>query len=210
MLQGDLLMKNAKVILTILIVAFIFSSCAHNNSSHKKNANNVSTNTSVEKQASQTEITISSNTSSNVSNSKQQTSMLNYISKDYQISMQYPSNLKLDSNYYQRYDDGDTFFQFDAITGNDTPIDSIVNDIANHTLLPYGSAPTIESLVLQGQPARLILPSEDQPKGMNKQACVIIKYPTPILISATKYNYLKLYADVAHIKDFANSIKFSK
>jgi hypothetical protein len=88
-------------------------------------------------------------------------------------------------------------------------IDDVAASEAGHVLQPYGSQPIIERLQIQGQDARLILPSEDQPDGMGHQAALIVRYPQPVNILGTLTRYFVLWADYPHIRTIAQTLRFS-
>ncbi|MFC2065411.1 hypothetical protein ACFLXB_09990 [Chloroflexota bacterium] len=87
-------------------------------------------------------------------------------------------------------------------------IDQAASHEANHVLMPYGSQPTIEKLTVQGQEARLVLPSGDQPNGMMHQAALIVRYPFVASLDWSP-RYFVLYADLAHIRTIAETIRFT-
>jgi hypothetical protein len=130
---------------------------------------------------------------------------------EYGISLEYPSNWKVNNAYSPgRYEGNDGYFQVSAIAGGQSNIDEVASSDANHKLLPYGSTPTIESLIISGQEARLIIPSLDQPTDMNKQASLIIKYPNSIIVNGETYKYFQLWSDKEHIRKIGETIKFVK
>lgn len=132
-----------------------------------------------------------------------------FSDKAYHISLQYPSTWKVNNAYSTpRYEGNDGFFQISALDGEGWSVDLAAKNEVNHILKPYGTKPSISKLVIQGQEARLIIPSDDQPNGMKGTAELIIKSPIPIQISGNKYYYLLLYADKNHIKEIAKSIQF--
>lgn len=100
------------------------------------------------------------------------------------------------------------FFHVNAMDSES--IDMVVAAEAYHKLQPYGSQPVIESLQVQGQEARLITPSDDQPVGMGYQAGLIVRYPQPVNISGTPVRFFVLWADQAHIRALAETIRFTK
>ncbi|NRF96266.1 hypothetical protein HQN89_36470 [Paenibacillus frigoriresistens] len=77
-----------------------------------------------------------------------------------------------------------------------------------HKLQPYGSRLKIESLIISGQEARLILPSTDQDEHMHNEASLITKYPSPVTINGDKYYFLIIYADQNHIYQIGNTVTF--
>lgn len=131
-----------------------------------------------------------------------------YSNEKYMVSLQYPSNWNLNWAYHEddtRYEGEDGFFMISAISGGNEPNKSSIEEVykyeAYHKLKPYGSNPKIEVLKVDGQDARLILPSDDQPQEkLGRQAALIAKYPNPIQISGYKYRYFVLWADEAHIE----------
>lgn len=133
-----------------------------------------------------------------------------YISEEYDISLRYPSGWKLNPNYIERYEGEDGFFQVGAINGENMSIDEVTNNDAFHKLRPYGTEPTIKELTIDGQDARLILPSDDQPEDMHNQAGLIVKYPQAVNIDGSSYNYLILWADKDHIELIGNTLSFLK
>ncbi|MFY9172537.1 MAG: M56 family metallopeptidase, partial [Petrimonas mucosa] len=133
-----------------------------------------------------------------------------YVSEDYKISLKYPSAWKLNSDYTERYEGKEGFFQVAAIDGKNMSIDEVAKNDAFHKLKPYGSEPKIINRIIDGQEARLILPSADQPEEMHNQAGLIVKYPEAIKIGGSEYHYFMLYADKAHIEQIGNTLTFLK
>jgi len=113
-----------------------------------------------------------------------------YISEDYKISLKYPSYWESNPNYIERYEGKDGFFQVGAINGESLSIDEVTKNEAFHKLNPYGSDPKIVKRLVDGQEARLILPSADQPEEMKNQAGLIVKYPEAVKINDSLYHYL--------------------
>jgi hypothetical protein len=104
---------------------------------------------------------------------------------------------------------GDNGFFFIYTVDGESTIDDLAMSEAHHIQRPYGSQPIIENLQIQGQEARLILPSADQPAEMNYQAALIVGYPQPMNISGTSWRYLVLCADQPHIRAIAQTLQFS-
>ena len=128
-----------------------------------------------------------------------------YADSSYQLSLRYPSHWQFVPGYGVKYAGENGFFQLSAISGPSGSIDQIAEGDAYHKLLPYGSQPRIEPLQVDGQPARLILPSADQPAAMAGQAGLIVEYPQPIDLEGHEYAYLILWADVEHIRSIAQT-----
>jgi hypothetical protein len=135
-----------------------------------------------------------------------------YSNSSYAISLQYPADWQPVPGYGGP--EGET--KFAAINGffhisamDAATIDDAAASEAGHILQPYGSRPIIENLQIQGQEARLILPSADQPAGMDYQAALIVRYPLPVDIAGTTCRYFVLWADQPHIRVFAQTLRFS-
>jgi len=99
------------------------------------------------------------------------------------------------------------FFQIGAMDSDS--IDLAAEAEAEHRLQPYGSQPIIETLQIQEQDARLIIPSDDQPTGLQNQAALIIRYPQPVNVLGTPCRYFVLYADSPHIRTIAQTLVFT-
>jgi hypothetical protein len=139
---------------------------------------------------------------------KSQGNTKSYVSKVYKVSLNYNKNWKRNTQYDIRFEGISGFFQFNAISGDGLNIDKVANNEANHKLKPYGSSPSISKMTIQGQEARLIMPSEDQPKEYKQQAELIVKYPNAVTINGNSYAYFVLSADKSDIVEIAKSLKF--
>ena len=129
-----------------------------------------------------------------------------YADPSYRITLRYPSTWQFVSGYGIKYAGPDGFFQLSGISGPSASIDEIAEGEAYHKLSPYGSQPTIESLEVDGQPARLILPSADQPTAMAGQSALIVQLPQPIDVGSDTYNYLVLWSDEEHIQQIFETL----
>jgi hypothetical protein len=131
-----------------------------------------------------------------------------YTSERFQVTFRYPPDWHLDTVHGgEAYTGPDGYFILDAIGSGGVPIDEVAANQAHHHLLPFGSDPTIESLEIEGQKARLILPSADATMG--DQSLLIVRYPQPVMIQGTAYDYFALYADEAHIRTIAETLRFA-
>jgi len=130
-----------------------------------------------------------------------------YASERYQATFRYPPDWHLDTVHGgEAYTGPDGYFILDAMGSGGAPIDQVTANQAHHHLLPFGTDPTIEPLEIQGQEARLILPSADATMG--DQSLLIVRYPQPVVIGGTPYDYFALYADEAHIRTIAETLRF--
>jgi hypothetical protein len=136
-----------------------------------------------------------------------------YTHPVFAISLEHPADWHPVSGYGEpemgeiRFAGITGFFHVNAMEG--TNIDDITNREAGHHLQPYGSQPIIENLQVQGQEARLILPSADQAVGMDYQAALIVRYPQPVKIAGSTYGYFVLWADQTHIRTLAQTLRFA-
>jgi LysM repeat protein len=130
--------------------------------------------------------------------------LLRYANDIYRVSFVFPENWQRVTG--ERYEGPDGFFQVAAVVSLEV-IGEVCRNEAFHELQPYGSAPSIERLVIQGQEACLILPSADQPPGMREQAALIVRYPTPVNIMGQVYDYAVVYGDKDYIRLFADTLE---
>lgn len=131
-----------------------------------------------------------------------------YTNEEFQVSFKYPADWKPNPKYYNRYEGEEGFFQISATSGEGLSIDKVTEFDAYHKLKPFGSSPQIKKLEVQGQEARLILPSSDQPVENDNRTELIIKYPTPVKIKGSTYYYFTLSAHKDYIERIAKTIKF--
>ena len=133
-----------------------------------------------------------------------------YSNPVFAVSLEYPSDWQAEPGYGSpetgdiRFGGINGFFHINAMD-TDT-IDMAVASEAGHILQPYGPNPSIESLQIQGQEARLIMPSA----GQQYQAAIIVRYPQPVTISGTPCRFFILWADQAHIRTIAQTIQFTQ
>ncbi|MGD1995111.1 MAG: hypothetical protein PVI59_18110, partial [Anaerolineae bacterium] len=128
------------------------------------------------------------------------------------ITLQFPPDWEADPGYSD--EGGDTrfagingFVQVSAMSSGS--LDEAVEAEAGHHLQPYGAQPIIETMDLDNQPARLIVPSDDQSADPFHQAAVIARYPQPIELGGQEYEFLILWADPEHIRAIAQSVRFN-
>ncbi|XKG66963.1 LysM peptidoglycan-binding domain-containing protein [Mesobacillus maritimus] len=126
-----------------------------------------------------------------------------YTNPIFKVSFQYPAHWVRITD--ERYEGSDGFFQIGAIASGDN-IDTVCHNEAFHQLLPYGTQPRIVTTNIQNQDVCYIFPSEDQPPEMNNQAALIVRYPTPVVIGGTRYQYFILWADQGHITEIGGSL----
>lgn len=128
-----------------------------------------------------------------------------YRNAIYHVAFPYPAHWRQVTP--ERFEAEDGFFQISAISSENS-LDQVCHSEAFHPLRPYGSSPRIVATSIQNQQACLIFPSGDQPKEMNNQAALIVKYPRPVSINGTTYQYFVLWADRNHILFIARGLSF--
>lgn len=133
-------------------------------------------------------------------------------STTYGITLECPAHWQKNERYTlgdsYRYDGTDGFVLWSVMNGGDS-LDEAAQFDASHKLRPYGSRPSITPTEVQGQEARLILPSEDQDPSFESTAALIVRYPSPVSVRGTEYRYLKLLADKGHIEAIARTLRFT-
>lgn len=141
-----------------------------------------------------------------------------YHNEFFGVALEYP--LAWQANLHRETTNGtptwfsgkDGFFGIDAAAGDDRNerfFDDAINNIIHHKLMPYGKNPTVQQLVLRGQKARLVIPSDDQPAAMNQQSVLVVQYPNSITIAGNSFNFFVLYADKNHIHSIINTLQFT-
>lgn len=127
------------------------------------------------------------------------------------VTLQYPSNWGVMAEFASDEGYGGYDGYFILMPADFETLDAAVEAQAYGTdrYKPYGSSPTIKRMQIQGQEARLILPSEDQPENAKGDAQLIVVYPEPIQFRGRACKYLLLSADKDHIEAIAETLEFS-
>ena len=129
-----------------------------------------------------------------------------YVDPQLQVSVQNPS-WAADPVNRARFQAPDGFFQLHGAAG--VSPDVVAQAHASRILQPFGSSATISRLVVDGQPARSILPSDGQAEAMDGLAEVLIQASSLIQIGGDSYNFVVLYADKDHILAIAQTLQFT-
>ena len=134
-----------------------------------------------------------------------------YSNSHFAITLKHPANWQPVPGYSdpeagEKYAGADGFFMLNAMDGES--IDSVTAAEAYHKLQPYGSQPTIESLQIQGQEARLILPSADA--SMWDQSALIVRYPQRVNVAGHPCSFFVLYADQNHVRAIGETLRFTE
>ncbi len=130
-----------------------------------------------------------------------------YTSERYLVSLKYPPNWYDSGNDKFRGEDG--FFEMSASRMIAPTAKAACEAIYEHTPnklgeYPYGTDPGLEFLLVDGQPACLIFPSDDQRIHESKRALLFAEYPPddgPTWL-------LMVTADKDHIRAIAATLKF--
>jgi TolB protein len=130
---------------------------------------------------------------------------MTYMNTTFNIQFQFPGHWQRVSD--ERYEGQDGFFRISAILSEES-MNEVCQNEAFHQLLPYGTQPQIIPAYIQFQEACFIYPSADQLPEMKNQAALIVRYPTPIHVDETTYNYFILWADKNHIEDISLTFRF--
>ncbi len=131
-----------------------------------------------------------------------------YTNPDFAVSLRYPGNWQQTGD--ARFEGQDGFFAMDAMSSGYSLEDTCAV-VANHTLKPYGSSPTIEYLSVQGANGCLVLPSDDAPPSEKPLSTLILPYPAPVRVHCNEIahlNYFVLDADKDHIRQVADTVSF--
>jgi TolB protein len=150
---------------------------------------------------------------SGMSSSQPQTPIakwITYTSEAFLISLRYPDYWQIDKTGDADYSGIDGFFQITAvhmltptaISACNLELQANMGKGGNR----YGATPTLEILQVDNQPACLVLPSSDQPKANHNLSLLIVEYPT----SLKEHTLLQLWADKDHIRDFIDTLKFTR
>lgn len=132
-----------------------------------------------------------------------------YTNYAYGVNLRFPPDWRpVSGTTYDRYEGADGFFSLSAAGGPGSTLGEVVSNEVTHPLKPYGTNPTITNLIIDGQPARLIMPSADQDASMHGQAVIIATYPKPMKVGTQDYQFLVFWADRSHIQDMASTITF--
>jgi TolB protein len=131
-----------------------------------------------------------------------------YTNPDFAASLRYPGDWQQTGD--ARFEGQDGFSAMDAMSSGYSLEDTCAV-VANHTLKPYGSNPTIEYLTIQGATGCLILPSGDAPPSEKSLSTLILAYPAPVRVHCNEtahFNYFVLDADKDHIRQIADTVSF--
>ena len=128
------------------------------------------------------------------------------------VTLRHPTNWRPEAGEGQgdsptRVSGEDGFLSITCIGQPDATIDIVAANQAGHRLRPFGERPSIEGMLIQGQEARLIVPSADQQASM---AMLIVRYPRPVDVSGSTCQFFALSASAEHIRAISHTLRFSQ
>lgn len=132
-----------------------------------------------------------------------------FVSNRYKVSFKYPRGWQRNPRYEDKYEGTTGFFEVGDFAGIGEDIDAAVNEQINEYYKPYGSNPTVRSFIVDGQPARVIYPSSDQPDFYkDREVAIVIKYPQSITIEGREYDYVVVWVTKEYAPLILSTFKF--
>lgn len=133
-----------------------------------------------------------------------------FVSTRYRVKFKYPKSWNKNPRYEDKYEGETGFFEVGTFEGTDD-IDAAVKEQINEYYKPYGSNPTVRNFIVDGQPARVIYPSEDQAEFYkDRDAAIVIKYPEPITIDGQQFDYVVIWVTKEYVPLIISTFKFVK
>ena len=133
-----------------------------------------------------------------------------FVSARYKVNFKYPKSWNKNPRYEDKYEGETGFFEVGAFEGTDD-IDAAVKEQINEYYKPYGSNPIVRSFIVDGQPARVIYPSEDQAEFYkDRDAAIVVKYPEPITIDGQQFDYVVIWVTKDYVPLIISTFKFVK
>lgn len=131
-----------------------------------------------------------------------------YNSSMYDITFEYPAGWTQNKNYSGRYEGEGGFFEVADITGIGRDINQVTEQEIDSPIHPYGTNPKVEAFTLDGEPARLIIPSPDQEKIFGREVALIVKNKKPVVEGQEEYDYTIIWSDMENISHIIQTFKF--
>lgn len=132
-----------------------------------------------------------------------------FISNRYKVEFKYPKSWSKNPRYEDKYEGESGFFEVGDFSGVGQNIDEAVNSQINEYYKPYGSNPTIRKFVVDGQPARVIYPSDDQSEFYkDREAAIVVKYPQPVMINGQMFEYVVIWITKTFVPLIISTLKF--
>lgn len=132
-----------------------------------------------------------------------------FESERYRISFKYPRGWRRNPRYEDKYEGKTGFFEVTDFESNQDNIDAATKQEISEPYSPFGSNPTVINVTVEGQPARIIYPSSDQSSYFkDRDAALIVQYPTPIKIDDKYYPFVIIWATREYIPLIASTLRF--
>ncbi|MEZ4663843.1 MAG: PA14 domain-containing protein [Caldilineaceae bacterium] len=122
------------------------------------------------------------------------------------VQFEFPASWRPSPDDAERYSGADGFFVLNASGG--ATLDDFADNEISHPLRPYGLNPQVIPLTVDGQDARLILPSANQSSELRQQSALVVQYPEPRQVNGATYEFFVLYTSQPYIRHMADSLKF--
>ncbi len=119
------------------------------------------------------------------------------------VSLQHPSGWQIAPGYLERLQGKDGYVALSALQGTGLVPRAAAESQAHQTLNPFGSAPSMKAIQVDGQPGYVILPS-----GGQTDAAAVVLYPKPQTISGVPYRYLIVLSTRKDIMPIVQSLQF--
>jgi hypothetical protein len=132
-----------------------------------------------------------------------------YTDTQLKVTVSYPANWQKDDTGEAMYKGIDGFFQLSAVASEaPTAAEICTDDIdGNRKDYQYGTSPSLQYLVVDGQPACLIWPSADQSIYFRGVSLLAVQFPK---VLAPQPYILLLFADKDHIWQMGKRLKFDR
>ena len=131
-----------------------------------------------------------------------------FTSNQLSVTLQYPATWQPGKSGEYLYGGDDGFFSI-TVAGNGWPTAQEACKAearADRKDNQYGKQPVVETLQVDGQPACLVTPSDDQPMSERGVALLVVQYPAQ---DGKPQALLQLWADKLHIRDLSRSLQFT-
>ena len=134
-----------------------------------------------------------------------------FVSERYRLAFKYPRGWEKNPRYSDKYEGPTGFFEVGDFSGTGEDIDAAVKQQINESYKPYGSNPTVRSFIIDGQPARVIYPSADQPDFYkDREVAIVVQYPEPITIEGKEYSYVVIWVTKEYAPLIISTLRFIK
>lgn len=132
-----------------------------------------------------------------------------FVSERYKVAFKYPRGWSKNPRYSDKYEGTTGFFEVSGFSGTGENIDKAVQSQIDEPYTPYGTNPTVRSFVIDGEPARVIYPSADQPDFFkDRDEALVVQYKTPVTIDGVPYKYVVVWTSKEYMPLIISSFRF--